>query len=433
MAWVFIKDNKIYIIIVDRKIEKKAWNSKRILLIGGITVFVALVGWVVFTTSGKSKLDVDPERLTISEIKKGPFQEFIPINGVVMPITTIYLDASDGGRVEQKFVEDGAMLKKGDPILRLSNTDLELSLASQETSVYGQQTQMQISHNNALSATVSKLQIMADVESTYREAERVYNLDKDLYKQKAIGLQEWKTAQNNYEYNLNKRKLEQQILKQDTAIVRQQDQQAKEQIAQMKSALEMMRKKVNDLTLRAPIDGQLTALDAEIGQTKAKGEKLGEIDVTSGYKLRANVDEHYINRVFTGLTAYYPTDDGTNYKLTVKKVFTQVTNGQFQVDMEFTGGTPKGLRKGQTLQLKLVFSDEVPALLLPKGGFYQQTGGNWIFKLSEDGKTAYKTDIQLGRYNTDNYELLRGLKPGDKVITSSYETYGDIQELILKK
>jgi len=243
MAWVFIKGNKIYIIIVDRKIEKKTWNSKRILLIGGITVFVALVGWVVFTTSGKSKLDVDPERLTISEIKKGPFQEFIPINGVVMPITTIYLDASDGGRVEQKFVEDGAMLKKGDPILRLSNTDLELSLASQETSVYGQQTQMQISHNNALSATVSKLQIMADVESTYREAERVYNLDKDLYKQKAIGLQEWKTAQNNYEYNLNKRKLEQQILKQDTAIVRQQDQQAKEQIAQMKSALEMMRKK----------------------------------------------------------------------------------------------------------------------------------------------------------------------------------------------
>src|SRR6201999_1897746 len=142
----FYKGNKIYIIIVDRKIEKKTWNSKRLLLIGGITVFVALVGWVVFTTSGKSKLDVDPERLTISEIKKGPFQEFIPINGVVMPITTIYLDASDGGRVEEKFVEDGAKLKKGDPILRLSNTDLELQLATQETAVYGQQTQMQISH-----------------------------------------------------------------------------------------------------------------------------------------------------------------------------------------------------------------------------------------------------------------------------------------------
>lgn len=417
---------------MDRKIEKKTWTSKRLLIIGGITAFVLFVGWVIIANSGKSKLDVDPERITISEIKKGPFQEFIPVNGVVMPITTIILDAADGGRVEEKYVEDGALLKKGDPILRLSNTDLQLTLANQETNVYGQQTQMQISHNNALSATVSKLQTMADVESTFREAERVYNLDKELYRQKAIGLQEYQQAVNNYQYNLSKRRLEQQILKQDTLIVKQQDQQSKEQIAQMKSALEMMRKKVNDLVLRAPIDGQLTALDAEIGQTKNKGEKLGEIDVTSGFKIRANVDEHYINKVFTGLTAYYPTDD-KNYKLTVKKVFIQIVNGQFQVDMEFVGEVPKGLRKGQTLQMKLVFSDEVPALLLPKGGFYQQTGGNWIFKLSEDGKTAYRTDIQLNRYNTDNYELIKGLKPGDKVITSSYETFGDNQILILKK
>jgi HlyD family secretion protein len=193
-----------------------------------------------------------------------------------------------------------------------------------------------------------------------------------------------------------------------------------------------MRQKVSALILRAPFDGQLTALDAEIGQTKNKGEKLGEIDVTTGFKIRANVDEHYINRVFTGLTAYYPTDE-KNYKLVVKKVFTQVVAAQFQVDMQFVGDVPKGLRKGQTLQLHLTFSDEAPALLLPKGGFYQQTGGNWIFKLSEDGKTAYKVDMQLGMYNTDYYQIVRGLKEGDKVITSSYETYGDIQELVLKK
>jgi len=417
---------------VDRKIEKKTWTAKRLLIIGGVAAFILFVGWVIITNSGKSKLDVDPERITISEIKKGPFQEFIPVNGVVMPINTIFLDAADGGTVEQKYVEDGAMLKKGEPILRMSNTDLQLTLANQETNVYGQQTQMQISHNNALSATVSKLQAMADVESTFKEAERVYNLDKELYKQKAIGLQEYQQAVNNYQYNSNKRKLEQQILKQDTLIVKQQDQQSKEQIAQMKNALQLMREKVAHLTLVAPIDGQLTALDAEVGQTKHAGEKLGEIDVTKGFKIRANVDEHYINKVFTGLTAYYPTDD-KNYKLTVKKVFIQIVNGQFQVDMEFVGEVPKGLRKGQTLQMKLVFSDEVPALLLPKGGFYQQTGGNWIFKLSEDGKTAYRTDIQLNRYNTDNYELIKGLKPGDKVITSSYETFGDNQILILKK
>ena len=420
------------ITIVDRKIEKKAWNSKRIMTIAGVAALVLLIAGVYYSTSGKSKLDVDPERLTISEIKKGPFQEFIPVNGVVMPIKTIYLDASDGGRVEKKFVEDGAILKKGDPILKLSNTDLELSLAGQETTVYGQQTQMQISHNNALAATVAKLQQMADVESNYKEAERLYNLDKQLYKEKAIGLQEYTQAVNGYNYNLSKRNLQRRILQQDTLVVKQQDEQAKEQIAQMKSALDLMRQKVNDLTLRAPIDGQLTALDAEIGQTKNKGEKLGEIDVTSGFMVRANVEEHYINRVFTGLTAYYPTDDH-NYTLTVRKVYTQVVNAQFQVDMQFVGAVPKGLRKGQTLQIRLVFSDEVPALLLPKGGFFQKTGGNWIFKLSDDGKTAYKTDIQINRQSPDYFELIKGLKPGDKVITSSYDTYGDIEELVLKK
>jgi HlyD family secretion protein len=231
---------------------------------------------------------------------------------------------------------------------------------------------------------------------------------------------------------LRKKNLAAQILKQDTLLTKEQDAQAKEQYRQMNSSLQLMRKEVADLTVRSPIDGQLTALDAEIGQNKNRGEHLGQIDGFSGLKVRANVDEHYISRVFTGLTAYYPTDD-KSYKLIVKKVFTQVTSGQFQVDMQFAGESPKGLRKGQTLQIRLAFSDEAPALLLPKGGFYQQTGGNWIFKVSDDGKTAYKVDIQLNRQNPDYYEVTRGLKPGDKVITSSYENYGDIQELVLTK
>ena len=417
---------------MDRIIEKKTWNTKRLLTIGGIAALVLLIAFVIYSTSGKSKLDVDPERLTISTITKGPFQENIPVNGVVMPLTTIYLDASDGGRVEEKYVEDGAMLKKGQPILRLSNTDLELQLASQETAVYGQQIQMQISHNAAAQNTISKLQNMADVESTYKEAERVYNLDKQLYEKKAIGLQDYKVAQNNYNYQLQKRKLTRQILSQDTVLVRQQDAQSREQISQMKAALEMMRKKVSDLTVRAPIDGQLTSFDAEIGQDKAKGEHLGQIDVASGFKVRVGVEEHYLSRVFTGLKGDFEFADKT-YKLVIKKVFTQVVNGQFNVDMYFVGAVPEGIRKGQTLQVRLFLSDETTALLLPKGGFYQQTGGNWIFKLSEDGKKAYKVDIQINRQSPDYYELTSGLKVGDKVITSSYETYGDNQELILKK
>jgi HlyD family secretion protein len=417
---------------VDRKIEKSTWNSKRIMTIAGITAIVALVAGSIYFTSGKSKYNAPIDRITISEIKKGPFQEFIPVNGTVMPLITEYIDAIQGGQVQEKYVEDGAKLKKGDPILRLSNTDVELNLANSENTVYGQQTQMQINQNNAAQNTVNKLQTMADVESLYKDAERVYNLDKTLYAQKAIGLQEFQIAENNYNYQLRKRNLARKILQQDTILTNEQAAQAKEQIRQMNSSLQLMRKEVSDLTIKAPIDGQLTSLDAEIGQNKNKGDHLAQIDGFTGLKVRALVDDHYINRVVTGLTAYYPTDDKT-YKLIVKKVFTQVTNGQFQVDMQFVGEVPSGLRKGQTLQIRLAFSDVVPALLLPKGGFYQQTGGNWIFKVSDDGKTAYKVDIQLNRQSPDYYEVIRGLKPGDKVITSSYENYGDIQELVLTK
>jgi HlyD family secretion protein len=417
---------------VDRVIQKKKWSTKRLMTIAGIAGVVVLVTGSIFFTSGKSKLNVDTERITISEVKKGAFQEFIPVNGVVMPLNTIFLDAVEGGQVEEKYVEDGAMLKKGDPILKLSNVDEELSLAAQESAVFGEQTQMQIAHNNAQQNTVSKLNQMADVDNAFKEAERIWLLNKSLYEQKAIGLQDYQSAKNTYDYQLRRKRLTTQILKQDTALTVQQDQQAKEHYAQMKSALTLMRKKVASLILRAPIDGQLTALDAEVGQNKNKGEHLGQLDVQNGFKVQVDVEEHYLSRVYAGLKGDFSFADKT-YKLVIKKVYTQVTNGRFKVDMQFEGEVPKGIRKGQTLQIRLALSDETTALLLPKGGFYQQTGGNWIFKVSEDGKTAYKVDIQIGRYNTDNYELLKGLKPGDKVITSSYENYGDIQELVLKK
>ena len=418
---------------MDRKIEKKTWNSKRILIIAGVTALILLVGSSIYFTSGKSKLDVDTERITISTITKGPFQEFIPVNGVVMPLTTIFLDATEGGLVEEKYVEDGAMLKKGDPILKLSNVDEELNLATQESQVFAEQTQMQISHNNASQATITKLNTMADVDNAFKEAERIYQLDKRLYDQKAIGLQEYQSAKNTYDYQLNRRRLAIQILKQDTTLVKQQDQQAQEHYTQMKAALALMRKKVDGLTLRAPIDGQLTSMDAEVGQNKNKGEHLGQIDVQSGFKVRVDIDEHYLSRIYTGLKGDFSFADKT-YNLVIKKVYTQVkVTGSFVVDMQFVGTVPKGIRKGQTLQVRLALSDETQAVLVPKGGFYQQTGGNWIFKVSEDGKRAYKVDIQLGRVSPDYYVVTEGLNPGDKVITSSYETYGDIQELILKK
>lgn len=417
---------------MDRIVKKKKWSKKRILTIGGITALVALIVLSFLYTSGKSKLNVDLERITVSDVKKGPFQETIPINGVVLPLTTIYLDAVEGGRVEEKYVDDGTTMKKGQPILRLSNTDLQLGLVTQQTNVYNLLTQMQISKNAAEQNTVTKLNQMTDVESQLKEAERIYKLDKGLYDQKAIGLQEFRKAENDYNYYLQKKKLTEQLLKQDSLSNLQQVSQAKQSYEGSQNALNVMRQKVGDLIVRAPVDGQLTSLDAEIGQSKNKGERLGQIDVLSGFKVRADIDEHYLSRIIIGLYGTF-TFANKDYKLVVKKVYSAIANGRFQVDMEFVGDVPQGIRRGQTLQIRLAFSDEVEAVQVPKGGFYQQTGGNWIFKVSDDGTKAYKVDIQLGRQNPDYYEVLSGLKPGDKVVTSSYENYGDMQELVLKK
>jgi HlyD family secretion protein len=417
---------------VDRVIEKKKWNTKRILTIGGIVALVGLILGSIYFTSGKSKLNVETERLTISEVKQGAFQEFTPVNGVVLPLTTIYLDAAEGGRVEEKLVEDGAMVRKGQPILRMSNTDLELSLVNQETSVFNLLTQMQISRNAAQQNTITKLNQMADAENDFKEAERLYKLNKKLYDQKVIGSQEFRQAEIAYEYQVKRKKLQEEILSRDSVSVRQELEQARQSYGRTQNALEVMRRKVGDLIVRAPIDGQLTSLDAEIGQSKNKGERLGQVDATNGFKVRADIDEHYISRIFTGLMGQF-TFAGKDYKLRIKKVYTQVTNGKFQVDMAFEGEVPQGIRRGQTFQVRVALSDEKQALLLPRGGFYQQTGGNWIFKVSENGSVAYKTEIQLGGQNPDYYEVLQGLKPGDKVITSSYENYGNIQELVLRK
>ncbi len=417
---------------MDRVIQKKTWTQKRILTIAGIVAIIILIGGSYYFTSGKSRLNVDTERITISEIKKGSFQEFIPVNGIVLPVTTIYLDAVEGGRVEEKFVEDGALMKKGQPILKLANTDLELSLSNQETSVFNVLTQMQLTRNAAEQNTIRQLNQMAEVDNALAEAERVYKLNKHLHDEKAIGSQELKQSENNHKYQVERKKLTEETLQKDKVSGKQQVSQMGQSYARMQNALALMRRKVGDLIVRAPVDGQLTSLDAEIGQSKNKGERLGQVDVLSGFKVRADIDEHYISRIFTGLMGEV-TLAGKDYKLRIRKVYTQVNNGRFQVDMDFVNGVPEGIRRGQTLQIRLALSDETQAFLLAKGGFFQQTGGNWIFKVADNGSMAYKTDIQLGRQNPDYYEVLQGLKPGDKVVTSSYENYGNMQELVLKE
>ena len=416
---------------MDVPIQKKRFSTQKIVTIGGILLLVALIIYVIFQTSGGSKLNIEKERISINTVKNDVFQENIPVNGIVLPITTIYLDALEGGRVEEKFVEDGAILKKGDPILRLSNTDLELSLINQETSVYNLLTQMQISQNAARQNTINRQNQFTDVENNLIEAKRVYDLNRRLYEKGAIGRQDYESSQNLFEYQKNRMDLAEQVLAEDSVATKLEVNQAQNSYARTQSALELMRKKVGDLVVKAPVDGQLTSLDAEIGQSKNKGERLGQVDVLSGYKVRVDIDEHYISRIYNGQKGTFKFND-TTYVLAIKKVFTQVTNGRFQVDMQFEGDVPEGIRRGQNLQIRVALSAEKQALLIPKGGFFQKTGGNWIFKVSEDGSSAYKVNIRLGSQNTEYYEVLEGLHPDDKVVTSSYDSFGETEELVLK-
>jgi len=416
---------------MDRIIKKKKWTPKKIALIGGGVALVALIVFVIVSTSGKSKLNVDVERMTIAEAKTATFREFIPVTGIVQPISTIFLDLQEGGRVEEIYVEDGAVLKAGQPILKLGNTSMEMQIVNQETSVYNTLMQMQLAEINARQNTVNKQTQMVDMNNTLKEAQRKFNLASKLYESKTIAFQEYQESKNYYEYMLEKKNLVMEILKQDSVATAQQMAQNRESYMQQKRALALMQRKFDDLTVRAPVEGQLTSLDAEIGQSKSQGLRIGQIDVLSGFKVRVDVDEHYITRVYPGLEGNYRRGDSI-YTLKIQKVYTQVTSGRFAVDMLFKGVVPDNIRRGQSLQIRIALSDETDALIIPRGGFYQQTGGNWIFKINKEGNRAYRTEIRIGRQNPDFYEVLDGLLPGDRVVTNSYENYGDVQELVIK-
>ena len=415
---------------MDVQLTKKRFTLKRgLLAVAGLAIVFLIILALVSGTEGSS-LSVEKERLTISTIDNGNFQENIAVSGVVLPVKTIYLDAVEGGRVEEKFVDDGDTLRKGQPIMRLTNTDLELSLVNQETSVYNLLTQIQISQNAARQNTINKRNQLTDIENNLLEARRKFKLNQQLYDEGVISKQDYLESKNSFDYNTEKLSLAEQVLKQDSSAVSQENRQAKESYQRSREALTLMQRKVEDLVVRAPIDGQITALDAEIGQSISKGERLGQLDIITGYKIQASIDEHYVSRIFAGQQGTFSIGS-KQYTLEIYKVYSQVENGRFQVDMHFTEDIPTTIRRGQSLQVKLSLSQEKEALLVTKGSFYQETGGNWIFKLSEDGQTAYRAPIKLGAQNLQYYEVLEGLKPGDKVITSSYNNLKTANQLNL--
>jgi HlyD family secretion protein len=415
---------------MDRIIEKKKFNPKRVALFSIITLFVTVILYNFIFGDSSRKLNVLTERITISQVNSGPFQEFTPITGTVQPIETFQLDVANGGRVMQKFVEEGALLNVGDPIILLDNAQLRLSIIYNEANVFQQINNLR---STRLFFQQSKLDLQArllSITRDIREQKRVYETNKQLYEKGLISENEYLNSEDQYQYLLDHKDLTMETYRADSVMRAQQIVQLEKSVSTLEENLDITKQQLENLTVKAPISGQLTALNAEIGESISPGENVGQIDKVDSFKVRATIDEHWIVRVSPGQYGTF-TFNGVDYQLIVKTVFPQVTNGTFQVDMIFVDDAPIGIRRGQTVHIKLELGELTEAVFVERGGFYQTTGGQWIFVLDATGDFAVKRNIRLGRQNTQFFEVLEGLQPGEKVITSSYDNYGDVEKLIL--
>ncbi|MCX6640250.1 MAG: HlyD family efflux transporter periplasmic adaptor subunit [bacterium] len=417
---------------MDRKIEKKKWTLKRIAWTSVAALFIFMVLWTILFGDRSSKLNVETERITISTVRSGPFQEFIPVTGTVIPLKTVYLDAIEGGRVESLFLESGSLVTAGDKILKLANTDMLLDVMYREAELFQQSNNLR---NTRLAMEQNKLSLKAqllDLDYQLKLKERTYNDYEALYGKKLIAQREYEQVKDDYEYLKNKLDLTLKSQVQDSIFRDVQIEQLEVSLQRMENNLALVKNNLENLVLKAPVTGLLTSLNAEIGESKSRGERLGQIDVLDGFKARVQVDEHYISRINPGQRGVF-TFANNDYHLIIKKVYPEVKEGRFEVDMEFEGTPPSGIRRGQSLHIRLELGDLATALLLERGGFYQKTGGQWVYVLDKSGTTAVKRNIKIGRQNPEVFEVLEGLNVGEQVITSSYDNYGDIDKLVLKK
>ena len=416
---------------MDRKIKKKKWPPKKIAMVASVVIFIGLVVYVFIFKMGKSTLNVKKERITISTVTKGPFREFIPIMGNVLPIKTFYLDAVEGGRIEEIYVEAGSMLKKGDKILRLSNTDLILTIMWREAELFQQSNNLRNTRLQLEQYRLSLSMELARIENNLQQQRRKYERYKELVKDSLISKHEFELVKDQYEYLIRSKELAIESQKNELEFRQSQVDALEAGLKRMQDNLEIVKRKQEDLTIKAPISGHLTALNAEIGQSKSPGERLGHIDVLEGFRVRAAIDEHYLARIEIDRTGEFDWAGGS-YELIVKKIYPEVREGRFEVDMEFKSKVPEGIRRGLTLHIRLELGDVSEAVLLARGGFYQTTGGNWVYVVDGDEKLATKRKISIGMQNPQFFTVLQGLEPGEKVITSSYESFGNMERLILK-
>ena len=420
---------------MDRKIRRRKWPPRRIAGAAAATLFVVFAAWGLLKDSGVRKLNVDRDRLTISEVVHGPFQEYTPVRGTVLPIRTVYLDALESGQVQRLFVEEGTNVAEGDPLLRLANPELELHVLQQESELERKIEELRSNRLSMEQDLLGSRQRLMEIEYRAQIDRRNFERYASLSQEDLAAimpLQDYEKLRDNYEFNARKLDLTRETHRQDSLLAVDRVVQARAAVGRMERNLEIIRRRLDDLTVRAPVSGQLTSLVAEIGESKGSGTRLGHIDILDGFKVRADIDEHYIARVDRGQSGQFD-HDGSPLGLVIRKVYPEVEEGRFKVDLVFDGEAPEGIRRGQTLQIRLELGDLEEATQVARGGFYQATGGHWAYVLEPSGDRAGKRAIRLGRQNPKVYEVLEGLQPGERVITSGYESFGeDMDVLVLK-
>lgn len=411
----------------------KVISKKRTFKVWWLAVPVIAIAYFFISNtanSSGSRYNLDMDKIKVSTVTRGEFTDMIPLRGNITPSKSVYLDAIEGGRVEQRFVEEGAMVKKGDKILALSNTGLQLDVISREAQISEQLNNL---HNTRLAIDQNRLNLkrnLLELDFEIKQSERKLAQHKKLVANSLVSQDELKAVIDRTQYLKDRRTLVIEQQEQDELIRTAQIAQLEDSVTQLNKNLSFARKNLENLVIKAPIDGQLTAFNAELGESKSRGSRLGQVDIVGEYKVSALIDEFYLGRVFAGQTAKI-THQGQDYTLTLAKVYAEVSNGRFEVDLTFNDALPERIRRGQTLQMELLLADAKPAKMIPNGGFFQDTAGKWVFVIEQGSDVAVRKQVRLGQRNNKFIEVLEGLNEGDRVITSSYSTFKDMQTLKL--
>ncbi|MFT7269115.1 MAG: HlyD family secretion protein [Roseivirga sp.] len=417
---------------MDRKIKKKIWTPKRIFTVLGVTGVVALILYVFIFSDKSAKLNVDRDKINVASVTEGAFQEFIPVAGTVNPKTTIFLDAIVGGNVDEKFLEGGVEVEKGDTILKLENDNLEMNFIREQTQANLLRNDIENTNLNLRQRLFQSKSSIINLDFDIDEAKDAYVRNQQLWKDKVISEQNYLNSKRQFDRLIARRVNEIESVKFDSINAVTSTKQNEERLNSTKESLELVKGNLNNLWVKAKISGLLSTVNVEVGQNVNSGQTIAQIDDLKGFKIVAAVDQHYLARIFEGLKGSFDFA-GTNYSLVIRKIFPEINSGQFNVEMLFENDVPEEIRRGQTLQIRLQLSEERQAIMIPKGSFFQTTGGNWIFVVDVSGDFAVKRKISIGNQNTRQYEVLEGLKPGEQVVTSAYDGYEDKDKLIIKK